>query len=155
LWVKAAEEAGLPLNDDFNSGDQYGVGFFQAMLKDGERVGPADAFLDPVLNRPNLTLVSSALATRLVLSGKRATGVEYFHNGRVETASAGEVILAGGAISSPHLLMLSGIGPADELKAAGVTPFHDLPGVGASLQDHINVVITCATEKPIGIGGWT
>jgi choline dehydrogenase len=155
LWVKAANEAGLPLNDDFNSGDQYGVGFFQAMLKDGERVSPADAFLDPILDRPNLTLVTSALATRILLDGKRATGIEYFRYGKIETAHAGEIVLAGGSINSPHLLLLSGIGPADELKKAGVAPVHDLPGVGRQMQDHINIVVTCATNEPIGIGGWT
>ncbi len=155
LWVKAAEEAGLPLNDDFNSGDQYGCGFFQAMLTDGERVSPADAFLDPVLARPNLTLVTSALATRILLSGNRATGIEYFRYGKVEIANAGEIILAGGSINSPHLLLLSGIGPADQIEAAGVTPRHDLPGVGEAMQDHVNIVVTCATDQPIGIGGWT
>jgi choline dehydrogenase len=155
LWVKAAIEAGLPSNDDFNSGEQFGAGFFQAMLEKGERVSPADAFLDPALDRPNLTLVTSALATRILLDGKRATGIAYFRHGKVETVQAGEVVLAGGAINSPQLLLLSGIGPADHLKAAGVTPQHDLPGVGAAMQDHVNVVVTCATDKPIGIGGWT
>jgi choline dehydrogenase len=155
LWVKAAMEAGLPLNEDFNSGDQFGCGFFQAMLENGERVGPADAFLDPVLGRPNLTLVTSALATRIVMDGNRAIGIEYFRHGKMETVSAGEVVLAGGAINSPQLLLLSGIGPADSLKAVGVTPRHDLPGVGEALQDHVNIVVTCATKQPIGIGGWT
>ena len=120
LWVKAAEEAGLPRNDDFNSGDQFGCGFFQAMIKDGERFGPADAFLDPVLDRPNLTLVTSALATRILIENGRAQGVEYFRHGKVETAPAGEIVLAGGTVNSPHLLFLSGIGPADALKQAGV-----------------------------------
>ena len=153
LWVKAAEEAGLPRNDDFNSGDQFGCGFFQAMIKDGERFGPADAFLDPVLDRPNLTLVTSALATRILIENGRAQGVEYFRHGKVETAPAGEIVLAGGTVNSPHLLFLSGIGPADALKQAGVSPVHDLPGVGQSMQDHVNVVVTYATDQKIGIGG--
>jgi choline dehydrogenase-like flavoprotein len=153
LWVEAARQAGLPRNDDFNSGDQFGSGFFQAMLKDGERQSPADAFLTPVLGRPNLTLVTSALATRILIGGGRATGIEYFRHGRIETAHSGEIVLAGGSINSPHLLLLSGVGPADALKKAGVAPLHDLPGVGRSMQDHVNVVVTCATDQPIGIGG--
>src|SRR5436309_2475452 len=111
LWVEAAQQAGLPLNLDFNGGDQFGCGFFQAMLKDGERHGPADAFLDPALPRPNLTLVTEALATRLRLDRGRATGVEYFRHGRVENVAAGEVVLAGGTVNSPHLPSRSGLGP--------------------------------------------
>ncbi len=153
LWVEAAQQAGLPLNRDFNGGDQFGCGFFQAMLKDGERHGPADAFLDPALGRPNLTLVTEALATRLRLDRGRATGVEYFRHGRMASVAAGEVVLAGGAVNSPHLLMLSGIGPADALDRAGVQPVHDLPGVGQAMQDHVNCVVTYATSERIGIGG--
>lgn len=153
LWVAAAEEAGLPRNNDFNGGDQFGCGFFQAMIKDGERFGPAEAFLRPALGRSNLELVTSALATRILVKNGRAKGVEYFRHGKIETAFADEIVLAGGTINSPHLLMLSGIGPVDGLAKAGVTPVHDLPGVGQGMQDHVNCVVTYATNEKIGIGG--
>lgn len=156
LWVEAAKEFGLPFNEDFNSGDQYGCGFFQVFMRDGERCGPATAFLDPVLSRPNLTLLTSATVTRVLTDRGRATGVEYLHFGKVERAHAdGEVVLAGGTVNSPQLLLLSGIGPADELSAVGVVPVHDLPGVGLSLQDHVNCVVTFATREKFGIGGMT
>ena len=153
LWVHAAEQAGLPRKEDFNAGDQFGCGFFQAMIKDGERFGPADAFLNPALRRENLDLVTSALVTRILVEKGRAIGVEYFRHGKVETALAGETVLAGGTVNSPHLLMLSGIGPADALKQSRVSPNHDLPGVGQSMQDHVNCVVTYATDEKIGIGG--
>jgi choline dehydrogenase len=156
LWVEAAKEFGLPYNPDFNSGDQYGCGFFQVFMKDGERWGPASAFLAPVMSRPNLTVLTSALATRLLIENGRARGVEYIRMGRLESAfTDSEVVLAGGTVNSPQLLMLSGIGPADELRAAGVEPIHDLPGVGRSLQDHINTVVTFSTKHAVGIGGMT
>nr|WP_295467013.1 GMC family oxidoreductase N-terminal domain-containing protein [Mesorhizobium sp.] len=154
LWVEAAREYGLPFNDDFNSGDQYGCGFFQVFMKDGERCGPATAFLDPALSRSNLTLITSAMATRILVESGKARGVEYLHFGRLETAYAdGDVVLAGGTVNSAHLLLLSGIGPADELKAAGVTAVHDLKGVGRSMQDHLNCVVTFSTHEKFGIGG--
>lgn len=154
LWVAAAREYGLPYKEDFNAGDQYGCGFFQVFMKDGERHGPASAFLDPALSRPNLTLTTSATATRLLVENGRVAGVEFLRMGQVERAySDGEVVLAGGTVNSPQLLLLSGIGPADELRAAGVEPAHDLPGVGRSLQDHINCVVTFATREKFGIGG--
>ncbi|WP_442579405.1 GMC family oxidoreductase [Mesorhizobium sp. ASY16-5R] len=154
LWVEAAKEFGLPFNDDFNSGDQYGCGFFQVFMKDGERCGPATAFLDPALSRPNLTVITSATATKILIDKGRARGVEYLHFGKVETAYAdGDVVLAGGTVNSPHLLLLSGVGPADALKAQGVAPVHDLPGVGRSMQDHLNVVVTFSTREKFGIGG--
>ncbi|MEW9807092.1 GMC family oxidoreductase [Mesorhizobium marinum] len=154
LWVKAAQEYGLPYNEDFNGGDQYGCGFFQVFMKDGERCGPATAFLDPVMSRPNLTVVTSATATRILIDRNRARGVEYLHFGRLRTAYAGsEVVLAGGTVNSPHLLMLSGVGAADELRSRGVDPVCDLPGVGRSMQDHVNCVVTFATREKFGIGG--
>jgi choline dehydrogenase len=153
LWLEAAQQAGLPLNEDFNSGDQFGCGFFQAMMKDGERYSPADAFLVPALDRRNLTLLCSALTTRIRFERGRATGVEYIHRGQVETVEADEIVLAGGSVNSPHLLMLSGIGPAEQLRKAGISPIHDLPGVGQSMQDHVNCVVTFATDKKIGLGG--
>lgn len=155
LWVEAAQEYGLPFNEDFNSGDQYGCGFFQVFMKNGERCGPATAFLDPVVHRPNLTVVTSATATRVIVENGRARGVEYLHFGRVETAYAeSEVVLSGGTVNSPHLLLLSGIGPADAVRGSGVAPVHDLPGVGRSMQDHLNCVVTFATREKFGLGGF-
>src|SRR5258708_3427930 len=103
--------------------------------------------------RPTWARAAARLATRLVLGRGRVSGVEYFRHGRVEPAPAGEVVLAGGSVNSPHLLLLSGIGPADALRQAGVRPAHDLPGVGQAMQDHVNCVITYATDEKIGIGG--
>ncbi|WP_261616510.1 GMC family oxidoreductase [Microbaculum marinisediminis] len=156
LWVEAAQEYGLPYNPDFNSGDQYGCGFFQVFMKDGERDGPATAFLDPVRARPNLTVVTSAFVTRLLVENGRVRGVEYLRNGKPETAMAdAEVVLAGGTINTPHLMMLSGIGPADHLTEHGIAVVHDLPGVGQSMQDHLNCVVTFVTNEKFGIGGMT
>lgn len=154
LWLDAALEYGLPLNDDFNGGDQFGCGYFQVFMKDGERFGPASAFLEPIRARPNLTVLTSAMATRVLLEQDRARGVEFLHLGQVETAhTSGDVILAGGTVNSPHLLMLSGIGPADALGACGVTPRHDLDGVGRAMKDHLNCVVTYSTREKFGIGG--
>ena len=154
LWLEAAREYGLPFNPDFNSGDQFGCGYFQVFMKDGERFGPASAFLDPVRSRPNLTILTSAMATRVLFDKQRATGIEFLRLGQVEAAhTSGDVILAGGTVNSPHLLMLSGIGPADALKACGVAPTHDLCGVGRSMKDHLNCVATFSTREKFGIGG--
>ncbi|TVQ59652.1 MAG: alcohol dehydrogenase, partial [Rhodobacteraceae bacterium] len=155
LWLAAAQAAGLPFNDDFNGEDQHGVGLFQLFLKNGERFGAAKAFLKPVLDRPNLTVRPGVLCTRVLIENGRAVGVEYLRNGRPEVARADEVVLSSGAIGSCQLLMLSGVGPADELREAGVEPVHDLPGVGKNLQDHINVPITFHTKDRVGIGGMT
>lgn len=156
LWVEAAKEYGLPYNPDFNSGDQYGCGFFQVFMKDGERHGPATAFLDPVRSRPNLTVVASAFATRLVVENDRVRGVEYLRHAKLETAYAdSELVLAGGTVNTPQLMMLSGIGPADHLRQHGIDVVHDLSGVGQSMQDHLNCVVTFATNEKFGIGGWT
>ena len=153
LWLEAAQQAGLPLNDDFNSGDHFGCGFFQAMINNGERQSPADAFLGPVRDRSNLTVMCSALATRIRFESNRAIAVDYLRYGQAETAYADEIVLAAGSINSPHLMMLSGVGPAGQLQEAGISPWHNLPGVGQSLQDHVNCVVTYATDKPIGLGG--
>lgn len=156
LWLKAAQEYGLPYNADFNGGDQYGCGYFQVFMRDGERCGPATAFLDPVRARPNLAVVTSAMATRIIVSQGRAKGIEYLHFGQLRTAYAdSDVVLAGGTVNSPHLLMLSGIGPAEDLRGCGVDPIHDLKGVGRSMQDHLNCVVTFTTREKFGIGGMT
>jgi choline dehydrogenase len=156
LWLAAAQAAGLPFNDDFNGPVQEGVGLFQLTVKDGERFGTGKAFLRPALERENLTLRAGVFTIRVLVQNGRATGVEFLENGRLHTAHASsEVVLSSGSIGSAHLLLLSGIGPADELRTAGVDVVHDLCGVGKNLQDHINVPITFATTDRVGIGGMT
>ena len=127
----------VPVNPDFNGASQEGAGFYQVSVKGGQRASTATCFLDPVRARENLTVITDALALGLVLDGDRCTGVKIRVRGRDETIEAREVIVCGGAIGSPHLLMLSGIGAGAELKAAGVEPRHELPGVGKHLEDHL------------------
>ncbi|MFC3716862.1 GMC family oxidoreductase [Luteimonas soli] len=139
-FVEAGVQAGFARNDDFNGPGQQGVGLYQVTQRDGARCSAAVAYLDPARPRPNLVIRTGALARRVLLEGGRATGVEYARGGRVETARAArEVLLCGGAINSPQLLMLSGIGPADELRRHGIAVAFDAPGVGANLQDHLDI----------------
>jgi choline dehydrogenase len=140
-WTRAVVQstvaAGYPRNDDFNGETQEGVGQYQVTQKRGRRWSSAAAYLHPAERRPNLTVRTGALTTRVLVENGRATGVEYRAGGRVHTVHATrEVVLSGGAINSPQLLMLSGIGPADHLREVGVDVVHDLPGVGGGLQDH-------------------
>src|SRR5271170_563214 len=142
VFVEAAQQAGLPFNPDFNGAVQLGCGLFQVTQKNGSRWSAATAYLHPAAARENLTIATKAQATRVVIENGRAVGVEYVRKGQRHTARAEqEVLLAGGAINSPQLLLLSGIGPADELRALGAKVAHDLPGVGKNLQDHLNVNI--------------
>src|SRR5262249_24104605 len=136
MFVASALVAGVPRNDDFNGAEQEGCGFYQLTQKQGARWSTAAAYLRPVLDRPNLTVLTGALTTRVNFAGRRAVGVSYLHQGQTKQANAErEVILSGGTINSPHLLLLSGVGPADELRALGMDVVHDLPGVGKNLQD--------------------
>lgn len=167
-WTKAVIEsavaAGYPRNDDFNGAAQEGVGQYQVTQKRGRRWSSADAYLHPVTDRPNLTVLTGALTTRVLVEGGRATGVEYRYDGSLHTARASaEVVLSGGAVNSPQLLMLSGIGPADHLREVGVDVVHDLPGVGAGLQDHPLVPVVWnvrsgeslfRAESPSGYAKW-
>lgn len=156
LWLDAAQSAGFRLNPDFNGVSQEGVGLFQLTARNGERFGTAKAYLGPTNGRSNLTVKTHVSTTRILVEKGRAVGVEYLENGRRGTAFAAcDVVLSAGAIASPQLLMLSGIGPADELRAVGIEPVHDLPGVGKGLQDHINVVVSFAARRPIGLGAMT
>jgi choline dehydrogenase len=155
LWHRAAQEAGIPANDDFNGPVQEGVGWFQLTVKDGERFGTGKAFLRPALDRPNLTVRTGIRTTRIIIKNGKAAGVAFLDRGQPETVSAPEVVLCAGSIGSAQLLLLSGIGPANELRAVDVAPVHDLPGVGKGLQDHINVPITFSTRDRVGIGGMT
>ena len=136
-WLQAAREFGLPGNDDFNGATTYGVGAYQLSVGKRWRQSAAVAYLRPAMARPNLTVVTAAHVTRVLLKGSRATGVEWVKYGAAETAQAdGEVILAGGALQSPQVLQLSGIGPAGLLRTLGIPVVADLPGVGENLQDH-------------------
>lgn len=141
-FVEAAKQAGFPHNPDFNGAQQDGVGLYQVTHKNGERFSAAKAYLTPHLSRPNLHVITGAQATRILLEGKRAVGVEFLQGGQKrELRATREVLLSAGALQSPQLLMLSGIGPAGHLHDRGITPVHDLPGVGQNLQDHPDVVL--------------
>ncbi|HEY0123624.1 MAG TPA: GMC family oxidoreductase N-terminal domain-containing protein [Rhizobium sp.] len=156
LWLEAAQAAGFAFNPDFNGESQEGVGLFQFTIRNGERWGTGKAYLRPALERPNLTLKKGVLVTGLIIEKGRVVGVNYLVNGIPETSyAASEVVMAAGAIGTCQIMMLSGIGPAKELETAGVTPVHDLPGVGKDLQDHLNIPISFYTREPMGIGAWT
>lgn len=151
-FVRACGEAGQAINPDFNGAQQEGCGFFQVtQTPQGRRANSAYAFLDEALSRPNLTVLTGVRVTRICLEGKVAIGVEISRRGRrgkreVLTARR-EVILSAGVINSPHLLKLSGIGPAQELMKHGIEVVHDLPGVGENLQDHPDVIIRCLDKS--------
>ena len=154
VFIEAAQQAGIPLNPDFNGAAQLGCGMFQVTQKNGERWSAASAYLYPAAARANLTILTKARATRVIVENSRAVGIEYVRGRKRCTASARqEVLLAAGAINSPQLLLLSGIGPAAELHAVGVAPVLDLPGVGKNLQDHLNVNIVQRTTRPVTLDG--
>jgi choline dehydrogenase len=136
-WLAAAVAAGLAPNDDFNGPAQDGVGRYQATQRYGQRWSTVDAYVRPVLNRPNLTVLTGAVTTEILLDGQHARGVRYRRDGVDHEALANrEIILCGGAVASPHLLLLSGIGPADQLRAHGIPVIVDSPRVGQGLHDH-------------------
>ncbi len=142
-YLKAAEQAGLPLNPDFNGASQEGVGVYQISTKDGRRMSAARAFLRPAMKRPNARVETDALATKILFDGKRAVGVEYARNGTRHRVGAGrEVILSGGSINSPQLLQLSGVGPANHLKGLGIDIVHANENVGRNLEDHVGINYT-------------
>ncbi len=154
VFVEAAQQAGIPLNPDFNGAVQLGCGLFQVTQKNGARCSAASAYLHPVAARGNLTILSKAQATRVLVEQGRAVGIEYVRGGKRQTVYAEqEVLLAAGAINSPQLLLLSGIGPAAELRATGVPVVLDLAGVGKNLQDHLNVNIVQRATRPITLDG--
>src|SRR4051794_36658384 len=128
--LDASAAAGFARNGDFNGASQEGFGFYQVTQRNGARCSAADAYLGPVRHRENLAVITHALMTRVLIERGRAVGVEYRHRGRAERCEAGTVILSGGTINSPQLLMLSGIGPADHLRAHDIEVACDLPGVG-------------------------
>jgi choline dehydrogenase len=151
-FVESGVALGHAANEDFNGAEQDGFGLYQVTQKGGKRCSAATAYLKPALRRPNLTVITDAHATRVLFEEGRATGVEYVRGGRTEQVRAErEVILSGGAVNSPQLLMLSGVGPAGELRRAGVEPMHDLPGVGRNLQDHLFVSVAYACTRPVSL----
>jgi len=151
-FVAAARNCGHAANDDFNGAHQDGVGFYQVTQQGGRRWSAADAYLHPAAARPNLTILTDALATGLEIEGGRALGVRYLRRGVEEVAWAeAEVILAGGAVNSPQLLMLSGIGPADDLREHGIPVVADSPGVGGNLSDHPIVTGMWGTPRTRGL----
>lgn len=150
-WIEAGRQAGYPLTEDVNGYQQEGFGRMDMTVHRGRRWSAANAYLKPARRRSNLKLVTGALATRILLDGRRAVGVRYRRRGGTEhvARAAAEVILAGGAINSPQLLKLSGIGPARELKEHGIEVAHDLQGVGENLQDHLEFYFQLACTQPI------
>jgi choline dehydrogenase-like flavoprotein len=147
-WLDAAAAAGYPVTDDYNGGQQEGFGRGQYTIRNGRRSSAATAFLKPALRRKNLTLVTGAQTTRVLMQGTRATGVAYSVNGRIEQAAADrEVILSAGAFNTPQLLMLSGIGPSAHLAEVGIETAIDLP-VGRNLQDHLAVLLMYTRPQP-------
>ena len=151
-FLSAAEQAGHARTDDVNGYRQEGFGRFDRNLHRGRRLSAARAYLHPVLSRPNLTLKTRAFVTKVLFEGTRAVGVEYRRGrGPVKRAYAGEVVLSGGAINTPQLLQLSGVGDAQDLRALGIHVVVDLPGVGANLQDHLEVYIQHACIQPVSI----
>lgn len=149
-WVAAAQSAGYRFNPDYNGAEQEGVGYFQLTAEKGRRCSSAVAYLRPARNRPNLQIITNALVTRVVLDGKRATGVEYKDkSGQLHVVKATrDIVLSGGAINSPQLLMLSGIGDASHLKENGITPVHELAGVGKGMQDHLQARLVFKCNEP-------
>ncbi|GIE75486.1 choline dehydrogenase [Actinoplanes philippinensis] len=151
--LAASEEAGYPPTSDVNGERQEGFALFDRNIRRGRRLSAAGAYLRPAMKRPNLTVRTRALVSRVLFDGTRATGIEYTTSrcGAPHRVYASEVILCGGAINTPQLLQLSGIGNAAELSALGVTPVHHLPGVGENLQDHLEVYIQYASTKPVSM----
>lgn len=149
-YLAAGEQAGFARNDDFNGAVQEGVGYFQLNVRNGWRCSTASAYLRPARGRPNLDVETGALCTGIDVAGGRAAGVRYRRDGREHAVRARhEVVLAAGAINTPQVLELSGIGDGEVLRAAGVATVHHLPGVGRNLQDHLQARVICRCTRPI------
>ncbi|GAA1800051.1 choline dehydrogenase [Planosporangium flavigriseum] len=151
--IEAGRQAGFPLTSDVNGEQQEGFARFDRNVRHGRRLSAARAYLHPAMKRPNLEVRTRALVTRVLFDGDRATGVEYTKggSGTPRRVYAGEVILCGGAINTPQLLQLSGVGNADELRALGIRPVHHLPGVGENLQDHLEVYVQHSCLQPVSM----
>jgi choline dehydrogenase len=150
-FFEAVQQAGYPLTDDVNGYQQEGFAAFDRTIHRGKRLSAARAYLHPVMRRPNLEVRTRAFVTRINFDNRRATGVQLIHQLRTETVQAGQVILCGGAINTPQLLQLSGVGNARELERVGIKPHHDLPGVGENLQDHLEVYVQHGCTQPVSV----
>ena len=148
-WLQACQQQGLPLNPDFNSGDQAGTGLYQITARGPRRSSSAVAYIHPALGRKNLKVTTGARITRVLIEKNRAVGVEYIYKGRIQTLRARqEVILSAGAITTPKLLMLSGIGANSHLEDQGIKVIQDLPGVGQNYQDHVEISLVYQLNGP-------
>lgn len=153
-WIEAAKQAGYPETADINGAQQEGFGRMDMTVHRGRRWSTANAYLRPAMTRPNLAVITHALASRILFEGRRAVGVRYLRGGEThEVRARREVVLSGGPINSPQLLMLSGVGPAGEIAAHGIAPVQDLPGVGANLQDHLEFYFQVECTRPITLYG--
>lgn len=154
VYLRAAQQAGYPYNTDFNGAQQYGVGYYQVTQRAVRRSSSAQAFIYPFSDRRNLTVQTQARVLKVHVEKGRAVGVDVAVNGNVNRIAAGsEVILCAGAINSPKILLLSGVGPSGALKKAGVEVRHDLPGVGKNLQDHLDVYCCASLREPVSYNG--
>jgi choline dehydrogenase len=151
-FIEAAVAVGYARNDDFNGATQEGVGLNQLTQKGGQRHSAADAYLKPAQRRRNLTTITGARVTKLLIEGKQVVGVTYLQHGRLrEVRARRSVLLCGGAIHSPQLLLLSGVGPADHLRSMGIPVVSDLAGVGQNLHDHVAAGVICSSSRPISL----
>ena len=151
-FIAATSELGFPRNDDFNGATQDGAGYHQTTTRNGKRCSTAVGYLRPAMHRPNLRVVTGAMTERITFDGRRATGAAFRRDGRLRTAfAASEVILCSGAVNSPQLLMLSGIGPQRHLAEFGVAVVQHLPGVGQSLQDHYSAPVKLKSRLPVTV----
>jgi choline dehydrogenase-like flavoprotein len=148
-FIDAAQSCGHAPNPDFNGPQQQGIGFYQVTQRNSARCSTATGYLRPARGRANLKVLTHAVVQRVLIASGRAVGVDFRHHGRLTRADARAVILCGGTINSPQLLMLSGIGPADHLRSRGITVTQDVPGVGANLQDHLDVCTLQHCIKPV------
>lgn len=151
-WIKAGLAAGHGFNEDVNGPDPIGIAQMQGNFADGIRQSASRCYLRPALGRPNLRVITGAMASRIIVQSGRATGVEFIRKGRVETISAArEVILAGGVVNSPQLLQLSGIGDPDDIRPHGINMVHELPGVGRNLRDHLAISVKQWINSPLSV----
>ena len=154
-WRQAAIRYGIPETEDFNRGDNEGVGYFQGNIRKGRRWSAAKAFLRPAMSRPNLRVMTHAHVKGLRLEGRRVAGVDFWHDERPSYAQANcEVILSAGAIGSPQILHLSGVGPGALLQEHGIAVLHDLPGVGENMQDHWQTRVTYRVHNTLTMNNW-
>jgi choline dehydrogenase len=150
-FFESVQEAGYPLTDDVNGYQQEGFGKFDATIYKGKRWNAARAYIHPIKNRKNLTIHLKSTVSKILFEGKTAIGIDYIKNGKNEKAFGGQIICCGGAINTPQVLQLSGIGNADELKKLGIPVVADLKGVGENLQDHLEVYVQWAAKKPVSL----